>query len=613
MAAANLQQQSPANDGAPSGKVFTAHHFVDGNRFKLLNARESYYNCTQHDLKQIDFDGRAIGEGGVQKGIGYTQPLLSNEKFPYFVPLRARRPSAPYRLGRAMVNAFTNHVFGESRFPNFSVRGDEDSEDWVKTCSKVGNLPMKMIRARNIGGSMGTVGMSWAFVDGRPRYKVHNGKNLFVHAWEDREELIPSHVTECFQFSQEEFDPEQKKVIDVYYWQRRDWTDKMELVFKPAIVDPNNEPQWVIDLQKTVVHNDNDTHFVWIQNLPSEQVDGLPDYEGQFEALDELDLLISVIVKGAKLNLDPTLVLKEDRLFAAAMGGVKKGSEWALTVDKDGDAKYLELAGTSIESGIKLVNEVRRMILEVGECVIPDPDQIAAQGQSAAAQKMVFSRMLAKGGTLQEQYGEGLRRLNEPVLFISQQRIQVPVTIQDEDGNDTDEQADQEFDLPDRVDQDPELGDDGQPTGKQLPRSTPRHPGEGTDIEVEWPPRFPPTATDQQALVTSLSTAVAAKPVLSQQTATELVAEAFGREGTGEWQKVQTDQKQQDQKEQQMQQGVGGQIDPMQHAGPPGGAGGTPKPPGGGKPPKPGGGGGAAGSGGGDKELDGDRPPAGPP
>ena len=158
-------------------------------------------------------------------------------------------------------------------------------------------------------------------------------------------------------------------------------------------------------MDKSVIHKDDDTHFVWVQNLPSDEQDGVPDCEGLYESLDEIDVLLSVMLRGAKLNLDPTLVIKDDKLFVQRMG-IKKGSENAIVVDKEGgDAKYLELTGSSIEAGIKLFNEHRRTILEVAECVIPDPDTIAAQGQSAAAQKMVFSRMLSKGGILQEQYG----------------------------------------------------------------------------------------------------------------------------------------------------------------------------------------------------------------
>lgn len=539
------------------------------------------HNCTQHDYKRVDFDGRLIQAGS---NIGFTNPGLTSEKVGWYAPLRSRRPSAPYRLGRAIVNAFTNFVFGEGRFPVVRVRGDDDSQDFLQTCSRIGQLPLRMLRARNIGGSCGTVGLSWAFSKGKPTFSVHRGEDLFVHEWEDREAYIPAHVTKCFQYPVEEYDYEKQAVVKNMYWYRRDWTLNGDFVFKPARVDQNKqgEPNWEPDMEKSVIHNDRDSHFVWIQNLPADGEDGLPDYDGLYESLDEIDCVLSVIVRGAKLNLDPTLVLKEDKLFLNKMG-VKKGSDNALVVDKDGDAKYLELAGSSIEAGIKLFNEHRRTILEVSECVIPDPDTIAAQGQSAAAQKMVFSRMMSKGGMLQEQYGTGLQRCLEPMLFISQARVQVPVTVINPDTQEP-EEADQSFDLPPRVEQVPVLGDDGLPTGETTPKPSDRHPGGGADVELEWPPRFPPTPMDQQQMVTTLTTATGGKAIMSQQTATEIAMAAFGREGSDEFSKVQQDQKDDEAKQQQMTPGTGGPVDQpgMPKAKPPGGGGGA-KPPGGGK------------------------------
>jgi|SRR5579862_4985333 len=217
-----------AQDSGPTGKTFTAKVFIDSERHRDLDRRQQYYECTQHNQKRFDFDGRILMVGTTE--LSYTQPFLSSEKASFSVPLRLRRPSAPYRLARAITNAFTNFVFGEGRFPSIRVPGDEDSQDFLQTCTKIGHLPLRMVRARNIGGSVGTVGLSYTYVEGRPRFNVHNGKNLFVQEWQDREELVPRHVTECYQVYNEEWDSEKKAVVKVPYWYRRDWTMNTEVV-----------------------------------------------------------------------------------------------------------------------------------------------------------------------------------------------------------------------------------------------------------------------------------------------------------------------------------------------------------------------------------------------
>src|ERR1700722_19048376 len=170
---ANLTQAGGSSFGLSNQTTgpFRARTFLDGERFRELDRRQAYFDCNQHSYKRFDFDGRLISTGG---GISVTQPLLSAERAAFYVPLRSRRPSSPYRLPRVIVKSFTGMVFGEGRFPNFRVEGDEDAEDYVQALSKAMKLPTKMVRARDLGGAMGTVGLSWCFLNGRPRCRVHN-------------------------------------------------------------------------------------------------------------------------------------------------------------------------------------------------------------------------------------------------------------------------------------------------------------------------------------------------------------------------------------------------------------------------------------------------------
>ena len=98
---------------------FSAQGFLTSERVKMLGRRESYFRATQHDWKMYDFDGRAI-----LPGPNLTQPLLGAEQIGYYVPLRMRRPPAPYRLARVITNTFTALLFGRGRWPTFRVHGD---------------------------------------------------------------------------------------------------------------------------------------------------------------------------------------------------------------------------------------------------------------------------------------------------------------------------------------------------------------------------------------------------------------------------------------------------------------------------------------------------------
>lgn len=601
-------------DTTASPTAFRATSLLSSPRFAELDRRQAYYECTQHDSKRYDFDGRVLQISG--PGAMVSQPLITQEVAPFLVPLRARRPSAPYRLPKVIVGAFTNMVFGSQRFPSIRVEGDTDTQDFATALIKASNLETKMIRLRNLGGSVGTAGLSWCYDrKGRPRVEIHNGKYLHVHEWDDREEMIARWATEVYLYPQDEWDGVRRKFVRNWYWHRRDWTEDDDVLFVPQLYEANKEPNWIPDASKSITHEDGFCHLNMVQNLPSETMDGLPDYDGLYENFDVLDIMLSVISKGAILNLDPTLILKVD---ADIFGAVEKGSDKALTVGIEGGAEYLELTGQSLEAGVKLFNEKRRAALEVAQCVVPDPAEIAAQGVSSVALKTIFQPMLGQAEILRAQYGGVLKRTLEQMIEVAQIKTGAPVTIYVKvpDPENPGETIDQPktiqlfVNLPQKIvktpqkETDPETGaekpsldEQGKPV--QTITRVDQAVGEGGDVELDWPNYFPPTAMDQSQGITALTTANGGKAVISQQTSVEQAALLYGVDGGDEWERVQKDGADDDEKEAEQNKQATAQA--MAAAGGKPGAPGAPKPPTS-KPPKFGGskapfGGGADGGG----------------
>jgi hypothetical protein len=595
------------------GDGFPAKHLLYGDRYRLLNRRQQFYDCANHNHKEYDFDGRMIGPRSV------GNPLISQSQssVPYYVPLAQRRPSAPYRLPRIIVNSFTSLLFGEQRFPLMHVDGDEDSEDYTQTLARVGRLPVAMIKARALGGGMGSVGISWAFMRGSPRFEVHNAKNLYFHAWHDRAMLIPKHVSEVTFFSRQVWNG--KEFATVPFWSRRDWTQDSDLIFKPVVYMANKDPYWILDEEKSVHHDDGVCHFEWIQNLPTEEIDGTPDYDGLDDQFEAIDILTSVVAKGGALNLDPTLVLNLDPDMVDRMG-VRKGSDNALVVG-EGDAKYLELSGQSIQAGLELVRTKRGEILETAQCVIPDPDQVAAQGSSSVARKVAYAPMLSKCDILREQYGSAIERIMTNMLRVARSVHGKAVTAVDPNTGE-EREGTLTIVLPPKVEKALPTNEDGSPmldeTGAPIPEQwirIPRVPGEGGDISLKWPPYFTPTPDDQTKIVSAMQIATGGKSFMPKQSASEIVAEAYGRDPAHEWARIEEQAHQEKKTESGMTPPVGGEVDsPDQlpdgalarrkagEAPPPPDEGGDPaepKPDGGGKPfgGKPFGGGGGFGGG----------------
>ncbi len=536
MAAAVDEAAGYGLDYTDVGPMFPAAALVDGKRAKTLRDKDAFFAAKHHDWKQFDWNGRV----GRVNGIPGVQPLLSQAGVPTdFVALDQRRPSNPYRVARKIVSAFTAMVFGHGRFPQFRS-DDPETADWAQALSDAVSLEVVMLRARNLGGRQGTVGLSWAYADGSPIVRVHKGCNIHVLEWADADQRIPAHVVELYRGPASTHGAN----VDAVFWHRRDWTPVADVVFHPAPVDAKKALEWQIDESQSFAHGDGFAHFVWIENLPDDDdengTDGACDYEVTYESQIVLDMLNSVTSKGGILNLDPTLVLgmdREDVGFA-----VQKGSEHALTVGKGGSASYLELGGSSIASGLSLVAATRDQILETCECVVPESSEVAAAGTSAVALKLVYAPMLGKCDLIRYQYGRGISRLLDQMTTTARRLggvEQVPV-LDPETGEEIDtETIERVIALPPRVVvetvHDPVTG-----KTTTTSREETRTPGRGR-IWLEWGPYFRPTADDDQKEAGALSQATGGKPIMSQRTAVEIHANAHDRDGQDEWARIEAE------------------------------------------------------------------------
>lgn len=559
-------------DDTTFGASFRPQSLVESDRFKLLDFRAKFYACKQHDHKIYDMSGR-MTRGGM---FALTQPLLSSQPPPFYVSLDQRRPNNPYRLARLITQTFTNFIFGEGRFPKLRCVGDQDAEDFAEALVEASELKTAMIRARNLGGASGSVALSWRFYQGKPCVRVHASKNFFVHEWVDQDEGIVHHASEITLVYRNVWDAKTKQHIRAPHWHRRDWTPTAEIVF---VDQPLNKEgavnEWIVDEDQTVIHDDGFAHCVWIQNQPNddgeEGCDGEPDYEGLYEQTNTIDLLNSVLATGTTRNLDPTLVLKLSSEQQAMMSrGVSKGSDNALNVGTDGDAKYLELAGSAAAVGITLLDQQRKFALEVAQCVIPNPDQIAAAATSGLAIKLLYAPMASKASVFRAQYGRGIVQLITQMISSSRRRL--PVMQEDgsleyavEINGETGEQVPVEYflDLPPRVVSEEEIDPlTGLPTGKQkVVRYEQRNPGKGRLFTLEWPKQFESTDTDDQAAATTLSSSTGGKSFVSQRSAVEMFAKRQGRDPAEEWRRITEEKQQAEERELGMFMGTGGRVE----------------------------------------------------
>lgn len=483
-------------------------------RFKALDQLEAYYRCTQYEQRQYDWTGALRA---VQGSIDYRPN--------WYVPMRLRKPCARYDLPRLIVQRLTAMVFGAERFPQFVVDGDDDAQDYVRQLAREALLMRAAMEIRDKGGAQGSACASFGFVDGKPRIYVHNAKHITVLRWADRYEYRPAEALEAYKYPREVFDQQTGKTVTKDYYFARYWDETSERVWDPIPAELAKTGRWVGVHSVEARHDFGFCPVYWVQNhADSESVDGAPDYEGQSDKFDEINILLSATSRGTVANVDPTLVIKDDPNNNTGEA-VKKGSGQAIW--SKGGAEYLELKGDSLKAALGLFLEFRQQSLDSAGVVVGDPN-MTAKAQSAAAMRMLYLPMINQADKLREQYGRFLIQLMRGMLIAAKKigtrdpgavvttadgiRIQVVPSVKLEDRY-------IDVDVP---------SDDPTKPGKKDRQRTPRVPGQSETIELNWPPYFPNTWTDTKMAIDAISEANGHQPVISQRTSVETVSSMFG-------------------------------------------------------------------------------------
>lgn len=369
-----------------------------------LNVLWARYRCQQYDNCSRDWDGREV-LGPLeteQVGLQGFLPQGFTDMGGQTLPLKFRRPSAPFHLVHLVVNRFTGLLFSEKRHPQYRVPGDDATTEWLGQWAKAARLWPTMIQARNFGGAQGTSVLTFSFVGGRPDLEVHDPR-WCIPTFRDRTRHLLRSLEVRYQFPVEVRDPE-RGWVEVPHWYRRVVDEHVDTLWKPQPVGEGDEPDWA-DPRTIEARVEHDLGFFpgrWVQNLPvQESVDGDPDCHGAYDTFAEVDRLISQGNRALFYNGDPTPVFSTDAAFAG--GEVQLGSGTSLKFPSGCNASFLEISGSSITAINAQAEGLERRGLQICECVLERPD--GAGPKTATEVDRLWSSMLAKADKMREQYG----------------------------------------------------------------------------------------------------------------------------------------------------------------------------------------------------------------
>lgn len=373
-------------------------------RQQELNALWGVYRNNQYAARKIGWDGKEATnrqDSDVISTQGFIPPGFMDQgkvSAGSALPLKFRRPSAPYALVKVIVDRFTGLLFSENRHPEIKVDGDPVTQDWLRALADATRVWQNMIQARTFGGAMGSVAVGFQFIEGKPVIEVHDPR-WCTPAFTEHGSTVMRSLEKRYIYPKEERDPTTGRWETKLYWYRRTIDETSDVLYQPAPVDEGDEPQWVE--AKRADHHFSFCPVIWVQNLPlQDSEDGDPDCApAVYDNVEAIDALIAQANRGIIANCDPTIVITSKAEMA---GSISVGSDNAIRVP-EGDAKFLELQASGPKAAMELAGQLREHVLEMTSCVLEHPD---VAGKTATEVSRNYEAMFAKSDVLREQYGQ---------------------------------------------------------------------------------------------------------------------------------------------------------------------------------------------------------------
>lgn len=400
-----------------------------------------------------------------------------------YIPLRKRRPSVRYALCRTVVEDSVSLLFSEGHFPAIQC-DDEKSREHLLDVIKEAGLNAVMIEAAT-KGSVGSVCIFLRVLLGRVFVTAENTQFL-TPTWNPEAPDTLLKVTERYKVKgfvlKDMGYAIGEDLLQQNHWFQRDWTVDSEIWYLPLVCTADEPAKPKVDKKRTVKHGLGFVPCLWVRNLPGgDAVDGKCTFPN--EAIDcqiEIDYQLSQAGRGLKYSSDPTLMLKEPA--APDDSQIVKGAGNALIVNKDGDAKLLEINGTAVAAVLDYCRGLRELGLESAHGNRANADKLSA-AQSGRAMELMNQALIWLADKLRISYGEGaLLDLLRMIVLASQK---FPLVLKD---------------------------------GTKIGALSQDKP-----LSLRWPAWYAPTYADKQSQAETLSTARGAG-VLSQETAVKAIA-----------------------------------------------------------------------------------------
>ena len=378
---------------------------------------------------------RQILDGTIYDCLRY--PFSKEYDSKTYVPVHERRPSVRYNLCRTVVEDSVSLLFGEGRFP--ALHCTEEASRKALTALVTETCLDGVMSDAALRGSVGSVVVRMRVLENRVFFDVMNTEYL-TPTWKANAPDTLERVTERYKATGAELLAAGYAIapadLDAKFWFQRVWTETAEEWYDPQRIDPPNRPTRrrkaaeavvvdapappTIDEKRTVEHDLGFVPMVWIKNLPGgTDPDGWCTFEPAADSQIEIEYQLSQAGRGLRYSSDPMLMIRET--MGDENAPITRSASNVIQVDKDGDAKLLEITGAATDAVITYVKGVREFALETIHGNRSTPDKVAT-AQSGRALELLHEPLIWLAGKMRTPYGAALLGLVRMVIRVANEK-----------------------------------------------------------------------------------------------------------------------------------------------------------------------------------------------
>jgi hypothetical protein len=476
--------------------------------------QEEYFESEQYENRPYNWDGSMV-----MPGDDFGARIYPSERI---APMDLRKPLATYPAARIIVERISALLLGEDRHPVIRCAGDPVSEEFCRGIAEASLLWPVAKTARNLGGTHGSVFLSYGWVNGKPVVEAHRKTECEVLEWADSAHTQPLHVVKAWCVPENTI--REGKLACEPVWYAREWRGTKQI--ENAVI-PGYQKLWRFDAQamngaglwalKNEIASE-ECGVVYVINSPMLGDKPRCDFENCQGLIDQYIMVMNSTTGGTVRNADPTLAVD---IPPEANDGeeIRKGGHNVIF----GKASYVEISGTSVDAGLKNADRLRVNLFEAACVSMLDPDKLSGVQSGEAMRRLMFP-MTENCDGLRSQYGQfGIAKvidglLNSAIRIANENKPKQTSTST----NKTPSEG-KVFDLPPRVIK--EMSDGKEVVKEVIDRDD---PGTGGHIYLEWPPYVKDTAHDELQRVQTIQAANGGFPIISPKRAIELAAPFSG-------------------------------------------------------------------------------------